>query len=477
MENEEILNEKEAEEDKKKVEEYFQKKLEKNEFKIKSTFQNIKNTYSDGIIPKIDRYNKVIVKSLKRLNGEENEEKFKINLSKKNKLKLKELHKSNTLLNLGDKTYEKMKNLSKKIKFNINKIKKSHKDLTDLNSLYFDNSIFVDKTHKNSNINRSGILLNLQEKGSLNIDDANNQKNLRNKFVLNSDLYHKQLSNAFIKYNPVIHLNNLKILSQLSPIVREEVTKVKLDVDADIKDIQDKIKGKKFIENKKIKIIGNNSLTTINPAVNKSEDIKIQNNNNNNNVKILNLGMDNKTKKRSSILLPSILGGKGSPRESRIKMDFVQRIKGRNSKSNLNIKDNPIGDAIRLKNISQELEKFIDNDNVDKKIEQNINDFNAYKYELLLKDDNDKKNFNFKPKDYYSSQKSKIKDLYADLYINKLRERIQEKERKLADKLRFDKADYFVKINNEMKTILNEFDNNIYKNNISLDEKKLDNSY
>ena len=158
-------------------------------------------------------------------------------------------------------------------------------------------------------------------------------------------------------------------------------------------------------------------------------------------------------------------------------MDFVQRIKGRNSKSNLNIKDNPIGDAIRLKNISQELEKFIDNDNVDKKIEQNINDFNAYKYELLLKDDNDKKNFNFKPKDYYSSQKSKIKDLYADLYINKMRERIQEKERKLADKLRFDKADYFVKINNEMKTILNEFDNNIYKNNISLDEKKLDNSY
>ena len=73
----------------------------------------------------------------------------------------------------------------------------------------------------------------------------------------------------------MIHLNNLKILSQLSPIVREEVTKVKLDVDADIKDIQDKIKGKKFIENKKIKIIGNNSLTTINPAVNKSEDIKI----------------------------------------------------------------------------------------------------------------------------------------------------------------------------------------------------------
>ena len=161
-----------------------EKKQEENDFKIKSTFQNIKNTYSDGIIPKIDRYNKVIVKSLKRLNGEENEEKFKINLSKKNKLKLKELHKSNTLLNLGDKTYEKMKNLSKKIKFNINKIKKSHKDLTDLNSLYFDNSIFVDKTHKNSNINRSGILLNLQEKGSLNIDDANNQKNLRNNSCL-----------------------------------------------------------------------------------------------------------------------------------------------------------------------------------------------------------------------------------------------------------------------------------------------------
>ena len=68
-------------------------------------------------------------------------------------------------------------------------------------------------------------------------------------------------------------------------------------------------------------------------------------------------------------------------------------------------------------------------------------------------------------------------ELYTDLYIHKLKERVQEKEKKIGDKLRIDKAEYFMKIKNEMKKSLKEFDNNIYRNNISLEEKKLDNSY
>ena len=67
------------------------------------------------------------------------------------------------------------------------------------------------------------------------------------------------------KSNSITTMKNIQISQKLSKNINN------------IKDIQDKIKGKKFIENKKIKIIGNNSLTTINPAVNKSEDIKIQN--------------------------------------------------------------------------------------------------------------------------------------------------------------------------------------------------------
>ena len=240
------LNEKEAEVDKKRVEEYFQKKLEKNEYKIQTTFKKIKNLYSDDIIPKIIQYNRVITNSIKSLNGEETDEKGKINL-KKIKLKLKELKKSKTVLNLQGKSEEKMEILRRKINYHVNKVKKSHEDLTALNALYLDNSLFTTKNNNKSiSINRSGIFFNPKENKSLNYEEAINNKNLRNNFVLNSNLYHKQLNNAFIKYNPVIHLNNLKILAQLSPIVREDITKIKLDVDEDIKQIQNKINLKKL---------------------------------------------------------------------------------------------------------------------------------------------------------------------------------------------------------------------------------------
>ena len=93
-----------------------------------------------------------------------------------------------------------------------------------------------------------------------------------------------------------------------------------------------------------------------------------------------------------------------------------------------------------------------------------------YKYLNLVNESDDKKISTFKPKDYYFLQKHKIDDLFGDLLINKLKERILEKERRLTDKLKLNKYDYFNKITNEMKNSLNEFDNNMNSNQININE-------
>ena len=63
--------------------------------------------------------------------------------------------------------------------------------------------------------------------------------------------------------------------------------------------------------------------------------------------------------------------------------------------------------------------------------------------------------------------------MFGDLYIKKLKNRIQAEETNLGNKLRMNKNDYFNKINIDMKTSLREFDDNMVKKKINLlDEKE-----
>ena len=58
--------------------------------------------------------------------------------------------------------------------------------------------------------------------------------------------------------------------------------------------------------------------------------------------------------------------------------------------------------------------------------------------------------------------------MLGELYINKMQKMVKEKEKYYGDKIRRDKNDYFLKIDNELKRSLNEFDNNIVLNQVSL---------
>ena len=137
MENEENQNQIEAQNKKNKLEEDFQKKLEKNQFKIMTTFKKVRSQYSDGIIPIIKHHKREIGDSLKHLMGEDNYERERI--KQKRLLQLKDLKASKSSSDISHMSPG-ARALTKKIRFQINKVKKSHEDLTALNALYLDNS-------------------------------------------------------------------------------------------------------------------------------------------------------------------------------------------------------------------------------------------------------------------------------------------------------------------------------------------------
>ena len=76
----------------------------------------------------------------------------------------------------------------------------------------------------------------------------------------------------------------------------------------------------------------------------------------------------------------------------------------------------------------------------------------------------------FKPKDYYLTQRNKIDGLVGDLKIKNIKDKVLEEERHFGRKLKINQDDYFNKMNSDMKSSLDEFDENMEKYDINLDK-------
>ena len=463
MENKENQNEIEVQNKKNKLEEDFQKKLEKNQFKIMTTFKKVRSQYSDGIIPIIKHHKREIGDSLKHLMGEDNYERERI--KQKRLLQLKDLKASKSSSDISHMSPG-ARALTKKIRFQINKVKKSHEDLTALNALYLDNSNSFKEINNNDRYKNNFNLIKSLD--SSNYEEAIRKKNLRNNFELMGDKFHKGLSKAFInKFNPDKYLDSLKTLIKASPTVRDDVTKTKKEIEDDIKNITDKSKYRKRYKRLIEKKIKNNSLQMLDPQLYKPEEIGKKSNT----VKKVEMSPDFE-KKKNSIFLPNIGGRKNfmNNRDNRIKMGIVAKLQKNENKKIMNTVEQQFDHMNKLYNITKEIDNYIGNENIEQKIETNMHDYKMHKYLNSLKKNDDKEISIFKPKDYYFLQRHKIDDLFGDLLINKLKTRVLDKERKLTDKLKLNKYDYFSKIVNEMKISLNEFDNNMNTNKIDIKE-------
>jgi hypothetical protein len=381
---------------------------------------------------------------------------------------IKKLKISKSAIDITGNFSDKAKQLCKKINFHVNKVKKSHEDLTSLNALYLDNSIFIER-NKVNNMN------NIQQKEDNNYEEALKKKNLRNNFEFMNKNYHRELNLAFLKYNPLKYSNNLKRLLQVSPVIRDDIKKIKLEVEEDIKMIKDKHKLAKLFEKIKIKTTKNarrKNIINKYPSLYKSEKSE-ETTKSINNTKNIEKGFGARESK--NFILPNLLDIKNAKnrRESNIKYGFIKKLKNMESKKFLDSVDQQFDNMTRLHNISKEIEKYIDIGNVCEKIDNNVHDYTVKKYKSFFEMDNeDKKNSVFKPRDYYYLQKAKINNMFGDLYIKKLKARILEEERNLGNKLRLKKNDYFNKISFDMKKSLGEFDNNIKNNEINLEKNE-----
>ena len=176
MENDPNQNDIEIYSKKNKMEEEFQRKLDKNQFKVMTTFKKIKNQYSDGITHKIKHHKRVVGDSLKDLMGEENDEHNNINHKKK--LESKDMKVSKSSVNMSHKS-ELVEKLSKKIQLQINKVKKSHEDLTALNALYLDNSNTVPENNESNNRNINNLNNLIKSSDFSNYDEAIRKKKVK----------------------------------------------------------------------------------------------------------------------------------------------------------------------------------------------------------------------------------------------------------------------------------------------------------
>ena len=293
--------------------------------------------------------------------------------------------------------------------------------------------------------------------------EAIRKKKIRNNFEYMANKYHKQLINAFGKYYPDKYLNNLKLLIQVSPTLRDEISNIKKEVEGDIKDITDKRRLHKKYHEFLRRNMKSRSTLNLDPKLYKSDEIIKKSNT------TKNRGIGNIDK---TIILPNIGKEKISVniknRNNVIKIGKVRRLTRRDSKKLMDIRELQFDHMNRLHNISQEIQNYIGKDNIDEKINNCLQDFKLQKSINLYKDKSEIQESITKQKNYYAKQDKKINDLFGDLYINRLQAIVQERERKFTDKLRINNYDYFHKIRNDMITSLNDFDINIHLNKVYL---------
>ena len=210
------------------------------------------NILPEGMPQKINYQKRRMKESINILNGEWNSEKNKERIYNFKNKESKYISSKNIKENISPYA----KKILYKIGQNVQKIKQSILDITKMNSLYLEEK--AKKTiepKKNKKITIAKLKL---RKNKSIIDLFSKTQNFKekylNNFILVNDNYRKQLNYAFLKYNPISHLESLKLLVE-EPSIRDNIVKLNEEVEEDIKLKCDKFFFKKkyesFVEKRK----------------------------------------------------------------------------------------------------------------------------------------------------------------------------------------------------------------------------------
>ena len=359
------------------------------------------------------------MKSIKQLVNvllEENEQKKE---KKSYNYKSKTLKRTYSIESYNIKS-SKTKNLLNKIEQNLHYIQDTTDKMINLNDLY------MNQTSRNSNVFKFQYPdnENNDEKNKTNysfFSKRNFEQKIRNfDYITNNN--RKQLKNAFMKFNPYFHLENLHMLEKSVPFIQKDISTLKKEIEEDIKDITDIHKLKKRYE-------------------------KIKNN------KYKSKSNENILKKTDS-----------SPRKKKVKyikqnLKFLKEVKKTPKKKSL-YKDDKIEEINKILNCTDSIKNIIDDDYINENIEKYINDYSKSKY-------NNENKF-FVNNDYFSEKNKEILNNFKELYSFRLKKTINEKEKRTLNLINRENEYFSKKVMGIKNSLLNEFDSYLEKNEINL---------
>jgi hypothetical protein len=237
---------------------------ENNEILDKRIWTQKRTILSDKIFPQIAYRSNIVKKLLGILHEQKNEK----NTNKSYLYKSKKVKEASSVKDIFEvSTY--VKKMLGKAKKNVDYVKNSTNEIGRITSLYL-------KKKYNENESKDINNENISQYNYLNNENLKKQK-IKN-FAYISNMYRKQLKNAFFKFNPITHLENLKILQKVDPLLKKDFDELKKSIDIEISEKNDKYKFRKKFQ--KLKKINKKNLSSDNIMNNSNEQNSIINNQN-----------------------------------------------------------------------------------------------------------------------------------------------------------------------------------------------------
>lgn len=451
--------------------------------KMRKLWIQEQNTLPEGMNEKISLNKKSIKDAVDLLNGE--------NKKDKNKEKAYNFRKRDFNRSPSSMLIKEVSPISRailmKIGKHIRKIKRSISDITKMNGLYleqntrntfrqsnsFKNKTLTKLNFKNNQIdellnNKNNDKINILFNNTYNKDNKNDntasylsdnediygekrkKDNYFKNFIYVNDNYRTQLNCAFLKYNPISHLENLKILIQADPSIRKDISKIKEEVEEDIKWKCDKFHFRKKYLNFIARNPRSNSVTPISKVTQKNEKEK----------RLPNILKQKQQKQKKRF----------SPQNSKTRtFNFFDKIRNReNQKINVH-KEQKIEEINHILRATKEIDNLIKNENINDKIDLYRTDYANKMY--YSNRDEKPNNDSLLNKDYFLEDKNKVVSKIGDLYCFQIARNANEREKKLKGKIKNENAQLNKKIIDGKRNTMDEFYTYISNNQIKLPEK------
>ena len=406
-----------------------------------------RNSLPEGMPQKMTYYKRNI-KHLVNILSEENAERKEKLIKLRKKKKMKKSTSTRTMNYLSENANK----ILNKIGRNIGKIKNSITDITKMNGLYLEQNarktLSTYRLQRNNleklNLKKENLLENFTKRTNgvkykaneinynktqridgynkirkLNIlNEINNrqketEKSKKEKYMKNflfvNDIYRKQLNYAFLKYNPEKHLDDLKLLVEVEPLIRRDISTIKKEVEEDIKFRCDKNHFKKKYEMIKKRFQRSNSVqNTPKGQLNKK-----------------NILPDLNKKKAVKVFTPKF------SEEKKIINTYEIKKKEENTKI-VFPKEEKIEEINYILKASSEIGKLIKDENINKKIDLYRTNYDE---KLRLNEFYDTDSINLLEKDYFEEEKKNIMNKLGNIYEFQIDKNIKNTEKILKGKI------------------------------------------